>query len=118
MLCLSILFAALVAPSAFASTSSPTEAAKRATCTVTSVAAAATVSQCSSVVIEAFTVPSGCEYCLFILVHQSADALRPVSARLATVNFNFATGASVTMVGDITFAKTTAAGPLISFRTS
>lgn len=35
------------------------EMAKRATCTVNSVASAASLSACTDVVIEAFTVPSG-----------------------------------------------------------
>ncbi|KAK7063550.1 glycoside hydrolase family 28 protein [Favolaschia claudopus] len=75
-------------------TVSRTETAKRATCTVNSVASAANLSGCTSVVINAFTVPSG-----------------------QTVTIAAASGASVVMTGDITFAKTTAAGPLITFNT-
>ncbi|KAJ6457261.1 polygalacturonase [Mycena sanguinolenta] len=73
---------------------SGTETAKRATCTVNSVASAADLSDCTSVLIEAFTVPSG-----------------------ETITIAAASGATVTMNGDITFAKTTAAGPLITFDT-
>lgn len=44
--------------------SSPTEVgtAKRATCTVNSVSSSESLSSCSTVVIEAFSVPSGGEY--------------------------------------------------------
>ncbi|KAJ6601040.1 polygalacturonase [Mycena vulgaris] len=70
------------------------DTAKRATCTVNSVASAASLSACTVVVITAFTVPSG-----------------------QTVTIAAASGASVTMTGDITFAKTTAAGPLLTFNT-
>ncbi|KAF7347176.1 Glycoside hydrolase family 28 protein [Mycena venus] len=75
-------------------TASKTETAKRATCTVNSVASAADLSDCTAVVITAFTVPSG-----------------------DTITIAAASGATVTMTGDITFAKTTAAGPLITFDT-
>jgi hypothetical protein len=40
---------------------SRTETAKRATCTVNSVASAANLSACTAVIITAFTVPSGSE---------------------------------------------------------
>ncbi|KAJ7631717.1 polygalacturonase [Mycena polygramma] len=73
---------------------SRTETAKRATCTVNSVASAADLSDCTAVIITAFTVPAG-----------------------NTITIAAATGASVTMTGDITFAKTTSAGPLITFDT-
>jgi polygalacturonase len=76
------------------STASRTETAKRATCTVNSVASAADLSDCTAVVITAFTVPAG-----------------------DTITIAAASGATVTMTGDITFAKTTAAGPLITFDT-
>ncbi|KAJ7902522.1 polygalacturonase [Mycena olivaceomarginata] len=76
------------------STASRTETAKRATCTVNSVASAADLSDCTAVAITAFTVPSG-----------------------DTITIAAASGATVTMTGDITFAKTTAAGPLITFDT-
>ncbi|KAJ7238747.1 polygalacturonase [Mycena haematopus] len=75
-------------------TASGTETAKRATCTVNSVASAADLSDCTSVIITAFTVPSG-----------------------DTITIAAASGATVTMTGDITFAKTTASGPLITFDT-
>ncbi|KAJ7439970.1 polygalacturonase [Mycena latifolia] len=75
-------------------TASRTDTAKRATCTVNSVASAADLSSCTSVIITAFTVPSG-----------------------QTVTIAAASGATVTMQGDITFAKTTAAGPLLTFNT-
>ncbi|KAJ6541600.1 polygalacturonase [Mycena capillaripes] len=76
------------------STASRTETAKRATCTVNSVASAADLSDCTAVIITAFTVPSG-----------------------NTITIAAASGATVTMTGDITFAKTTSAGPLITFDT-
>lgn len=41
---------------------SRTETAKRATCTVNSVASAANLSACTAVIITAFTVPAGSEY--------------------------------------------------------
>ncbi|KAJ7146494.1 polygalacturonase [Mycena epipterygia] len=73
---------------------SRTDTAKRATCTVNSVASAANLSSCTAVIITAFTVPSG-----------------------NTITIAAATGATVTMTGDITFAKTTSTGPLITFDT-
>ncbi|KAJ7827196.1 polygalacturonase [Mycena leptocephala] len=73
---------------------SRTETAKRATCTVNSVASAANLSACTAVIITAFTVPSG-----------------------NVLTIAAASGATVTMTGDITFAKTTSAGPLITFDT-
>ncbi|KAJ7320859.1 polygalacturonase [Mycena albidolilacea] len=88
----SLVAAAVAIPSN--STASRTETAKRATCTVNSVASAADLSDCTAVVITAFTVPSG-----------------------ETITIAAASGATVTMTGDITFAKTTAAGPLITFDT-
>ncbi|KAJ7439969.1 polygalacturonase [Mycena latifolia] len=75
-------------------TASRTDTAKRATCTVNSVASAADLSDCTAVIITAFTVPSG-----------------------ETVTIAAASGATVTMQGDITFAKTTSAGPLLTFDT-
>ncbi|KAF7340988.1 Glycoside hydrolase family 28 protein [Mycena sanguinolenta] len=91
---------------------SGTETAKRATCTVNSVASAADLSDCTSVLIEAFTVPSGGNY---------HDCCKPqILSRTRSqsyVPFEAASGATVTMNGDITFAKTTAAGPLITFDT-
>ncbi|KAJ7508368.1 polygalacturonase [Mycena galericulata] len=73
---------------------SNTDTAKRATCTVNSVASAADLSSCTSVLIEAFTVASG-----------------------ETVTIEAASGATVTMNGDITFSKTTSSGPLLTFDT-
>ncbi|CAK5280928.1 unnamed protein product [Mycena citricolor] len=73
---------------------SQTDTAKRATCTVNSVASASGLSGCTNVVIQAFTVP--------------ADK---------TITIAAASGATVTMTGDITFAKTTVNGPLITFDT-
>ncbi|CAK5280916.1 unnamed protein product [Mycena citricolor] len=73
---------------------SQTDTAKRATCTVNSVASASNLSSCTDVVIEAFTVPAG-----------------------KTITIAAASGATVTMNGDITFAKTTVSGPLITFKT-
>ncbi|CAK5263184.1 unnamed protein product [Mycena citricolor] len=88
--------AALVAVAAAApSNVTRTETAKRATCTVNSVSSASNLGSCTSVVIEAFTVPSG-----------------------STVTIAAASGATVTMTGDITFAKTTSSGPLITFNTA
>ncbi|KAF8307183.1 polygalacturonase [Clavulina sp. PMI_390] len=81
---------AFAAPAADVPT--PVEVAKRATCTVSSAAAAASVSSCSDVVITGFTVSSG-----------------------TTVTFSFAEGASVVMTGDIIFDQTTASGPLLTF---
>ncbi|KAG7447909.1 glycoside hydrolase family 28 protein [Guyanagaster necrorhizus] len=65
--------------------------AKRASCTVDSVDAASSISDCSSVTISAFTVASG-----DTLVLSPAD------------------GATVTMAGDITFAQTSTDGPLFT----
>ncbi|KAJ6473681.1 polygalacturonase [Mycena sanguinolenta] len=79
---------------------SKTSTAKRATCTVNSVASAASLGDCTDVVIEAFTVPSG-----------------------ETLTIAAAEGATVTMTGDVTFAKTTGkqaskAGPLFILDTA
>ncbi|KZV65706.1 glycoside hydrolase family 28 protein [Peniophora sp. CONT] len=71
-----------------------TSMAKRATCTVSSVASAADLSSCSAVVIEAFSVPSG-----------------------SVVTIAAAKGATVTMQGSVSFSKTTASGPLITIDT-
>ena len=57
----SFILAALLAYRAVA-VPSPTEMTKRATCTVDSVSSANDVSDCSTVVIKGFTVPSGGEY--------------------------------------------------------
>ncbi|CAK5273417.1 unnamed protein product [Mycena citricolor] len=70
---------AAAAPSNF----TRTETAKRSTCTVNSVSSASNLKSCSNVVIEGFTVPSG-----------------------STLNIEAASGATVTMTGDIVFAKT------------
>ncbi|CAK5280888.1 unnamed protein product [Mycena citricolor] len=104
----------LVTVGAVAATSpaaSRTATAKRATCTVNSVSSASNLSTCTNVVIEPFTVPSG-----------------------GIVTIAVAPGASITMTGDITFAKTNgactptrawhgrahfflASGPLLIFQT-
>ncbi|KAK0211398.1 glycoside hydrolase family 28 protein [Desarmillaria ectypa] len=63
----------------------------RAGCVVDSVAAASSISSCSSVTINSFTVPSG-----------STLILSPQA------------GATVTMTGDITFANTSTSGPLFT----
>ncbi|VDC06226.1 unnamed protein product [Peniophora sp. CBMAI 1063] len=73
---------------------SGTEMAKRATCTVNSIASASNLSSCTSVVIEAFSVPSG-----------------------NTLTIKAAKGASVSMQGSVTFSKTTSAGPLFTLDT-
>ncbi|KAJ7157375.1 polygalacturonase [Mycena filopes] len=91
---LAALVAVAVAMPSNVTLGSRTETAKRATCTVNSVASAANLSACTAVIITAFTVPSG-----------------------NTITIAAASGASVTMTGDITFAKTTSAGPLITFDT-
>ncbi|KAF7295653.1 Endopolygalacturonase 2 [Mycena indigotica] len=75
-------------------TASRTDTAKRATCTVNSVSSASNLSSCSTVVITGFTVPSG-----------------------ETVTIAAASGATVTMTGDIVFSKTTSSGPLLTFNT-
>ncbi|KAF7291276.1 Polygalacturonase [Mycena indigotica] len=77
-----------------ATLASRTDTAKRATCTVNSVSSASNLSSCSTVVITGFTVPSG-----------------------QTVTIAAASGATVTMTGDIVFSKTTSAGPLLTFDT-
>ncbi|KAJ7146493.1 polygalacturonase [Mycena epipterygia] len=86
--------ASLVAVAVAVPPVSRTDTAKRATCTVNSVASAADLSSCTAVVITAFTVPAG-----------------------DTVTIAAASGATITMTGDITFSKTTATGPLITFDT-
>ncbi|KAK0232921.1 glycoside hydrolase family 28 protein [Armillaria fumosa] len=90
----SALFRALIAAAVFATAKSiprGSRPAKRASCTVNSVATASDLSDCTTVIIEAFTVPSG-----------SVLSLKP------------ADGATVTMAGSITFAKTTSSGPLFT----
>ncbi|KAF5393135.1 hypothetical protein D9757_001301 [Collybiopsis confluens] len=72
-----------------------TETAKRATCTVNSVASAANLSGCTAVVITAFEVPAG-----------------------QTVTITAASGATISMSGSVEFAKTTTAGPLWTFNTA
>ncbi|KAH8826080.1 polygalacturonase [Flagelloscypha sp. PMI_526] len=87
-------FAALSLIAAVVATPTGTEMAKRATCTVSSVASAADLSSCTSVVITAFTVASG-----------------------STLTIAAAKGATITMTGSVTFSKTTSAGPLITIDT-
>ncbi|VDB91724.1 unnamed protein product [Peniophora sp. CBMAI 1063] len=77
-----------------AATPTRTSMAKRATCTVNSVSTASDLSDCSAVVIEAFSVPSG-----------------------DTVTISAAKGATITMEGSINFSQTTASGPLITIDT-
>ncbi|KAG7443934.1 polygalacturonase [Guyanagaster necrorhizus] len=67
------------------------ELEERTSCTISSVSTASSISTCSTVTIEAFTVASG-----------STLSLSPMS------------GATITMAGDITFAKTTSDGPLFT----
>ncbi|KAG7443971.1 polygalacturonase [Guyanagaster necrorhizus] len=67
------------------------ELEERSSCTISSVSTASSISSCSSVTISAFTVPSG-----------STLSLSPKS------------GATITMAGDITFAKTSSDGPLFT----
>ncbi|CAK5282083.1 unnamed protein product [Mycena citricolor] len=67
---------------------------KRASCTVNSVASSKNLSGCSNVVIQGFTVPAG-----------------------NTITIAAAKGATVTMAGDVVFAKTTTPGPLFTFNT-
>jgi len=86
-----LLFAAAISPFVSAAPSR-TSTAKRAACTVNSVSSASDVSSCSTVVIESFTVPNE-----------------------TTITMSFAKGATVTMSGEVTFANTTASGPLITF---
>ncbi|CAK5265928.1 unnamed protein product [Mycena citricolor] len=88
--------AALVSVAAAApSNVTRTTTAKRATCTVNSVSSASNLKSCTDVIIEGFTVPSG-----------------------HTLNIEAASGASVTLAGDLVFAKTSSAGPLITFNTN
>ncbi|KAF8326801.1 endopolygalacturonase [Cantharellus anzutake] len=74
---------------------SGTHSARQAACTVNSVSSASDLSDCTSVVIEAFTVPSG-----------------------KTITIKAAPGAVVSQTGAITFAKTTASGPLLTIATT
>jgi hypothetical protein len=60
------LLAALVAPLVLASPPGLAEMAKRAACTVSSAAEVKSISSCLSVVINAFTVPSGSESLNFL----------------------------------------------------
>ncbi|KAK0210921.1 glycoside hydrolase family 28 protein [Desarmillaria ectypa] len=69
--------------------------AKRSICTVDSVNAASSISGCTSVTISAFTVASG-----------------------DTLMLSPADGATVTMTGNITFAKTSTDGPLFTINGS
>ncbi|KAJ7696802.1 polygalacturonase [Mycena rosella] len=90
----SLVAVAFAVPMNNTTPASRTDTAKRATCTVNSVASAADLSDCTAVVITGFTVPSG-----------------------ETITIAAASGATVTMTGDLVFAQTTAAGPLITFDT-
>nr|AAF68404.1 endopolygalacturonase [Chondrostereum purpureum] len=64
---------------------------KRATCTVKSVADSNDIAGCAAVTIDSFTVPAG-----------------------STIDMKPDSGATVTMAGDLTFAKTTLDGPLFT----
>ncbi|KIK54403.1 glycoside hydrolase family 28 protein [Collybiopsis luxurians FD-317 M1] len=72
----------------------PTSTAKRATCTVDSVASSTDLTDCTSIIIPAWTVPAG-----------------------ETVTIKAASGASIEMTGSVTFSQTTASGPLWTFDT-
>ncbi|EIM80803.1 polygalacturonase [Stereum hirsutum FP-91666 SS1] len=93
---LPLLAAVQLATLAGVALSTPTGAdtAKRATCTVNSVSTSESLDDCSTVVIEAFTVDDG-----------------------DTVTISAASGATITLTGDITFASTTADGPLLTIDT-
>ncbi|CAK5265937.1 unnamed protein product [Mycena citricolor] len=91
---LTALVGAAVALPGNVTVASRTETAKRATCTVNSVSSSKNLSGCSSVIIEGFTVPAG-----------------------NTITIAAASGATVTMAGDVIFAKTSTAGPLFTFNT-
>ncbi|KZT07143.1 glycoside hydrolase family 28 protein [Laetiporus sulphureus 93-53] len=87
----SLLAAIVLIPIVFA-VPSKVETAKRSTCTVDSVDSASDLSDCDDVEVAAFTVADG-----------------------DTVTMSFKESASVTMTGEVTFASTTADGPLITF---
>ncbi|CAK5266671.1 unnamed protein product [Mycena citricolor] len=70
------------------------ENGKRGSCTVNSVASSKNLSGCSNVVIQGFTVPAG-----------------------NTITIAAAKGATVTLAGDVVFAKTSTQGPLFTFNT-
>ncbi|CCL99494.1 uncharacterized protein FIBRA_01512 [Fibroporia radiculosa] len=110
-----LLAAVLVAPFALA-VPSPTKTAKRATCTVDSVAAAADLSDCSDVVISSFTVENN--GASVIPPYDALNILLISTHSSETVTMNFAQGATVTMSGEVTFASTVASGPLITFEGS
>lgn len=90
------LLAFVLAAVAAGTTAIPAGTAKRASssCTVASVDDASDLSDCSSVTINAFTVPSG-----------------------KTLTLSAKSGATIKLAGDITFAKTSAEGPLITIDT-
>ncbi|CAK5270836.1 unnamed protein product [Mycena citricolor] len=67
---------------------------RAAACTVNSVASAANLGSCTSVIIQGFTVPAG-----------------------NTLTISAAKGATVTLAGDVVFAKTTTPGPLFILNT-
>ncbi|KAJ3903176.1 polygalacturonase [Lentinula edodes] len=92
-----VTFVVLATTFSFSSTfASPTRTgtAKRSTCTVNSVSSASDLSACTSVVITAFEVPAG-----------------------DTVTISAASGASIEMTGSVSFAYTSATGPLWTFDT-
>ncbi|KAF9056781.1 pectin lyase fold/virulence factor [Rhodocollybia butyracea] len=75
--------------------STPVSTAKRAICTVNSVASSINLLGCTSVIITAFNVPAG-----------------------NTINITAAPDASIVLAGSVTFAQTTTPGPLFTFNTS
>lgn len=79
---------------------SRTGTAKRATCTVNSVSSASDLSDCSDVVIAAFTVPGGSRHFrLFLECHfRRLICAEPFSG---TVTIEAASGATVTMTGKL-----------------
>lgn len=105
------LIAALASAGVAVSRPSGAEMAKRATCTVDSVSSASSLSSCTSVVIEAFTVPSGSR-----LSHHRSHVLRGRLQPLHTdtLILKAAKGATVTMQGSVTFSQTTSSGPLFT----
>ncbi|KIY43128.1 polygalacturonase [Fistulina hepatica ATCC 64428] len=85
-------FLAILAIGAVVSATPTPTIEKRASCTITAYTDFASVSSCSTVTIEALTVPSG-----------------------ATATMSPAASATVELQGDITFAYTDSDGPLLTF---
>ncbi|KAK0456780.1 glycoside hydrolase family 28 protein [Armillaria borealis] len=92
----SALFRALIAAAVFATAKSIPRGSRPAK--------PSDLSDCTTVTIEAFTVPSG-----------SNLAMHPTERRICFLMiYQPADGATVTMAGSITFAKTTSSGPLFT----